>query len=89
MENPFQGVYFQCPTWDTERLYAAAEENPDCRMVLLTFLLDDEMEMDVIPEEKMQDLKNALQIARKQGLSVIFRAAYDFSGEYELSLIHI
>lgn len=37
----------------------------------------------MIPEDKVQDLENALSIARELGLSVIFRAAYDFQGEYE------
>lgn len=81
--NPFQGVYFQCSTGDTDRLYDMAEEHPDYDVVLLTYLLDDEREMDVIPEDKVQDLENALSIARELGLSVIFRAAYDFQGEYE------
>lgn len=81
--NPFQGVYFQCSAGDTDRLYDMAEEHPDYDVVLLTYLLDDEREMDVIPEDKVQDLENALSIARELGLSVIFRAAYDFQGEYE------
>ena len=53
--NPFQGVYFQCSTGDTDRLYDMAEEHPDYDVVLLTYLLDDEREMDVIPEDKVQD----------------------------------
>ncbi|EGB91733.1 DUF4832 domain-containing protein [Clostridium sp. D5] len=81
--NPFQGTYFQCSTGDLGRLYDVVEEHPDYRVVLLTFLLDDERELDVIPEEKMQDLRNALKAAEDLGLSVIFRAAYDFTGEYE------
>ena len=81
--NPFQGVYFQCSTGDPDRLYDVAEEHPDYDVVLLTFLLDDEREMEVIPNDKMRDLEHTLQIAQELGLSVIFRAAYDFIGEYE------
>lgn len=81
--NPFQGAYYQCSTGESERLYDIVEAHPDCRIVLLTYLLDDEREMDVIPEDKMSDLERALQTAKDLGLSVIFRAAYDFSGEYE------
>lgn len=83
VENPFQGAYFQCSAGEPGRMYDVMEEHPDYRVVLLTFLLDDESELDVIPKEKMQDLKNALQTAEDLGLSVIFRAAYDFTGEYE------
>ena len=79
---------FQCSTGDPDRLYDVAEEHPDYDVVLLTFLLDDEREMEVIPNDKMRDLEHTLQIAQELGLSVIFRAAYDFIGENEDCLLY-
>lgn len=81
--NPFQGTYFQVYTGYAEQMYEIKKEHPDCRVILLAYNLDDEREMEVIPEKKIEDLYHSLEIAKELGLSIIFRAAYDFIGEYE------
>ncbi|MDD3221592.1 MAG: DUF4832 domain-containing protein [Lachnospiraceae bacterium] len=83
IQNPFQGTYFQWYTGDPEGLYNVVEAHPDYRVVLLAYNLEDEVEMAKLPEDKIRDLENALRIAEELNLSVIFRAAYDFSGQYE------
>ena len=92
--NPYQGAYFQFYTSDPYALAEAAEDNPDCKMVLVAFNLDDEWEMEVIPEEKMDDLRQTLMEAERLGLSAIVRAAYGFDGavidpEFSILLGHI
>ena len=81
VKNPYQGLYFQFTTKDPYALQQEAEKNPDCTMVLVAFNLDDEFDTEVIPDEKMDDLRQTLQEAERLGLSVIVRSAYDFSGE--------
>lgn len=81
--NPYQGAYFQWSAGDAEGLGDVVRRHPDCRVVLLTYDLDDERELDVIPEDKLNKLSRALDKAEELKLSVIFRAAYDFAGEYE------
>lgn len=83
VENPFQGAYFQWSTGAAEEIYDVIEEHPDYSVIMLTYNLDDEMEMETLPEKKLGDLEQSLSIAEELGLSVIFRAAYDFIGEYE------
>lgn len=94
IKNPYQGPYFQFYTTEPTELERYAEENPECTMVLVAFNLDDEYDMEVIPEEKLEDLRQTLLEAEKLGLSVIVRAAYDFSGktvdpEFSILLAHI
>ena len=92
--NPYQGAYFQFYTSDPYALGKAAEDNPDCKMVLVAFNLDDEFDVEIIPEEKMNDLRQTLTEAERLGLSVIVRAAYGFDGavidpEFSILLGHI
>ncbi|KMZ55360.1 hypothetical protein HMPREF0980_00708 [Dorea sp. D27] len=94
VENPYQGSYFQWSTKDAEGIYDVISRNPGCRLVLLTYNLDDERDRKAIREDKLKELSRALNIAEDLGLSVIFRGAYDFAGEYkdpefEIMLAHI
>jgi len=94
IQNPYQGPYFQFYTTEPEKLAQHAKERPDCTMVLVAFNLEDEYSMEQIPTEKMEDLRNTLKEAETLGLSVIVRAAYDFSGEkidpeFSVMLSHI
>lgn len=94
VENPFQGAYFQWNAGDADGMYNVVREHPDYRVVLLTYNLDDESKTEIIPEEKTEKLSHALDVAEELELSVIFRAAYDFSGEcidpeFDIMLSHI
>lgn len=94
VKNPYQGPYFQFYTTHPEELKDYAKERPDCTMVLVAYNLDDEYNMEQIPEDKKADLENTLKEAEALGLSVILRAAYDFSGEeldpeFSIILSHI
>ena len=72
--NPYQGAYFQWSAGDAEGLGDVVRRHPDCRVVLLTYDLDDERELDVIPEDKLNKLSRALDKAEELKLSRFGRA---------------
>lgn len=80
LENPGQGWYLQCPVGDRERIPSIAQENPNLRLLLLTLDLKDYWELDELPQERLLKLEESLKLAQESGLSIVFRAAYDFSG---------
>lgn len=81
IKNPYQGPYFQFYTKYPEKLEEESKKNPDCTMVLVGYNLDDEYEMEIIPQEKLEDLHQTLGEIERLGLSAIVRVAYDFIGE--------
>lgn len=77
--NPGRGFYIQIKTNRTHRIEDAAEE---VRLILLTFDLEDYTEEE-LAEEKLEELREAMDVAEKGHMAVIFRAAYGFHREVE------
>lgn len=82
VDNPYQGDYVQIDSGYPERLYGLKKEYDGCHMVLLAYNLRRHAADPVIPDSKIQQLRNCLEISEELNLSVIFRAAYDFDGKY-------
>lgn len=81
--NPYQGDYIQIYTKTPEQMYDIRKETPECHVILLSYNLDDERQDEIIPEDKLEDLRRSLEVAQETGFSVIFRGAYDFAGQNE------
>ena len=83
--NPDRGAYSQIDTSQASIIkdYYNGEQGMEFRLVLIAFDLNDYPNTEIIPEEKINELKNALDIAREYGMGVIFRAGYFFSGDEE------
>lgn len=79
--NPGQGWYLQCSVGDRERIPSLKQENPQLRLLLLTLDLKEYYELDELPQERLLKLQESLNLARDSGFSIIFRGAYDFSGD--------
>lgn len=77
--NPGRGFYIQVKTDRIHKIEDAAEE---VRLILLTFDLEDYTEEE-LPEEKLEELREAIDVAKKEHMAVIFRAAYGFHREVE------
>ena len=85
LNNPDRGIYMQRNTDGMERFaekYALYNGKEQIRLVLLTYDLSDYTKYEQIPEEKLDELRNALDIAKQVDVSIVFRAAYDFDGVY-------
>lgn len=83
VNNPYQGVYVQVNLGDPEDISEKLEFYSDHTVVLLAFNLKDYIDESVIPEEKIEDLRSALEIIQERKLSAIFRGVYDLHGDYE------
>lgn len=77
LANPDRGFYIQVNSRNYETISDVAKE---VRVILLGFDIEDYIEGD-LPAEKLAELENALKTARKEHVSVIFRAAYGFHGD--------
>lgn len=74
LDNPGRGFYVQVDSGRPEKISEAAE---DARLILLAFDLED-CARGEIPQEKLEELRTALDRAEQEHMSVIFRAAYGF-----------
>lgn len=74
LKNPDRGFYIQVNSADYERIPELAKE---VRVILLAFHMDEYIHED-ISEEKLDELRCALDTAKKEHVSVVFRAAYGF-----------
>lgn len=74
LKNPDRGFYIQVNSADYERIPELAKE---VRVILLAFHMDEYIQGD-IAEEKLDELRCALDTARKEQVAVVFRAAYGF-----------
>lgn len=75
--NPDRGFYIQVETDQAQRIEELAEK---VRVILLTFNLEDYTEEE-LSEEKLEELKEALNTAAEEHVAVIFRTAYGFQSE--------
>ncbi|HUR58728.1 MAG TPA: DUF4874 domain-containing protein, partial [Opitutaceae bacterium] len=75
--NPERGFYAQRRSDRMERLEPLRAQG--ITLVLVTFDLREFRERD-LTVEKLDELRQALGVARQQGFKVIFRAAYGFTG---------
>ena len=92
--NPYQGAYVQIYTGYWESIYDVRERYPDCNVIMLAYNLNDEVELETLPEKKAGDLYKSLQAAQEEHFSVIFRAAYEFGEDcqdpdFDILLGHI
>ncbi len=74
LNNPDRGFYIQVNSADYEGIPELAKE---VRVILLAFHMDEYIHEE-LSEEKMDELRCALETARQEQVSVIFRAAYGF-----------
>lgn len=81
--NPRTGWYCQYDIHDTEAMRREAEKNNALKIVLLTMDLKKEADKEQLSAEILDALEQALLAAEEAEVSVIFRAAYDWKGEYE------
>lgn len=77
--NPDRGFYIQIKTDQTHRIVEAAK---NVRVILLSFDMEGYTKEE-LAEEKLAELREALDIAGKEHVSVIFRAAYGFQDRVE------
>ncbi len=83
LDNPDRGIYMQRDTDGMERFaekYALYDGKEQIRVVLLSYDLSEYAFDAQIPEKKLEELSNALEIAKQVDVSIVFRAAYDFDG---------
>ncbi len=76
--NPGRGFYVQFDSSDTGGFYSLKEKN--ISVILLTFDIKEYTEQE-ISQEKLNELQSAFDQARQFGLSVVFRAGYDFRSD--------
>ncbi|MCM1160052.1 MAG: DUF4832 domain-containing protein [Roseburia sp.] len=77
LQNPDRGFYIQVNSADYERIPELAKE---VRVILLAFHMDEYIQGD-IAEEKLGELRCALDMAGKEHVAVVFRASYGFHDE--------
>lgn len=75
--NPDRGFYIQVKSSHPERISDIAE---DVRVTLLSFDIEEYTEGE-LPKEKLEELRIALETAKKERVAVVFRAAYGFRGD--------
>jgi len=80
LNNPSRGFYIQIGSGEKERLKGASESG--VRLILLAYDLHNYLNKP-IDEEKLLELKEALEEAKDNNIKVIFRAAYCFEEDYE------
>ena len=78
LSNPDRGFYIQVSTGQPGKITEAAEE---VRVILLTYDIEDYAREEDIPKEKLNELRDALLMAKKEHLGIVFRAAYGFHKE--------
>lgn len=76
LTNPDRGFYIQVNSRNYETIPDVAKE---VRVILLGFDIEEFLKED-LPEEKLEELKKALETAKAEHVAVIFRAAYGFHG---------
>lgn len=79
LNNPDRGFYIQADVKDTYAYEPGFETQ--LRLRLLTMDLYEFQETAYLPEEKLNQLKTALEAYRELGITVIFRAGYFFGEE--------
>ncbi len=77
LDNPDRGFYIQIDSGRADKIPDAAKE---VRVILLAFDMEGYLAGD-LPEEKLEELREALRAAQREHVSVAFRAAYGFHGE--------
>ncbi len=77
LDNPDRGFYIQIDSGRADKIPDAAKE---VRVILLAFDMEGYLAGD-LPEEKLEELREALRAAQREHVSVVFRAAYGFHGE--------
>lgn len=77
LDNPGRGFYIQIDSGRADKIPDAAKE---VRVILLAFDMEGYLSGD-LPEEKLGELREALRAAKREHVSVVFRAAYGFHGE--------
>lgn len=75
LSNPDRGFYIQVNTRQLSKITEAAE---DVRVILLAYDIEDYARKEDIPKEKLNELRDALLMAKKEHLGIVFRAAYGF-----------
>lgn len=83
-DNPDRGIYVQVETDEPDHLdkYGKLEGKEKLRLVLLAYDLVGYENEEFIDEQKLEELKTALEAARQNHFSVIFRTAYHFDRDY-------
>lgn len=83
--NPDRGVYTQIDASQGDMIegYYNGDEDVFFRLVLISYNLNEYANQALIPEEKIFELRNALENARTYGMGVILRPGYYFSGDSE------
>ncbi len=76
IDNPMQGFYIQIDSAEKERIEALPEKG--VHLVLLAYNLNGFQQQE-LTEEKLQELREALETAKQNKIQVIFRAAYGFA----------
>ncbi len=77
LDNPGRGFYIQIDSGRADKIPDAAKE---VRVILLAFDMEGYLSGD-LPEEKLGELREALRAAKREHVTVVFRAAYGFHGE--------
>lgn len=77
LDNPDRGFYIQIDSGRADKIPDAAQE---VRVILLAFDIEEYFSGE-LPEEKLEELREALRVAQKEHVSVVFRAAYGFHGD--------
>lgn len=92
LSNPERGGYIQINSGESERIQDLKEEG--IKLIFVAFNIED-YNNTMISEKKLLQLKECLQEAEKNNVSLIFRAAYGFYGDCnepkqrELFSVHI
>lgn len=74
LDNPGRGFYIQIDSGRADKIPDAAKE---VRVILLAFDIEEYLSGE-LPEEKLEELREALRVAQREHVSVVFRAAYGF-----------
>lgn len=77
LDNPDRGFYIQIDSRRADKIPDAADE---VRVILLAFDIEAFSSGD-LPQEKLDELREALDVAAREHVSVVFRAAYGFQKE--------
>lgn len=77
LNNPDRGFYIQIDSGRADKIPNAAKE---VRVILLAFDIGAFSSGD-LPQEKLNELQEALEVAAREHVSVVFRAAYGFQKE--------
>lgn len=78
--NPSRGFYLQFDSGNVEGMSRLREKG--MTLALLAYDIHDYTDIE-ISNEKLEELRAALETAQKNGIKVIFRAAYGFDSKYQ------